>query len=55
LQNNARIIDERVLALGRLKALPAPRPDSRTAAPDEMDVGPLPPPDPVGLDNRPHV
>jgi hypothetical protein len=52
LQNNARIIDERIIALARSQAGPAPRPDPRAAAPD---VGPLPPPDPVSPDNRPHV
>ena len=52
LQNNAKIIDDRVLALARSKPGPAPRPDPCAAAPD---VGPLPPPDPVNPDNRPHV
>jgi TIR domain len=55
LQNNAKIIDDRVVALGRLKAPPTPRPDPRAADADEMDVGPLLPPDPVGPDNRAHA
>jgi hypothetical protein len=32
LQNNAKIIDERVLALSQLKAPPVSQPDLRTAA-----------------------
>jgi hypothetical protein len=52
LQNNAKIIDDRVIALARSQAGPVHPPDPRAAAPD---VGSLPPPDPVRPDNRPHV
>ena len=55
LQNNAKIIDDRVLALGRLKAPPIPRPDPRAVAPGKIDVGMLPPPYRVGPDNHPNV
>ena len=57
LQNNAKVIDDRVVALGRLKAPPATPPDSRAAAADEMNVGslPLPLPNLVGPDNRLHL
>jgi hypothetical protein len=48
LQNNAKIIDDRVTALSQLKAPPTSRPDPRAMARDKMDVGPLSPPYPAG-------
>jgi hypothetical protein len=57
LQNNAKVIDDRVVALSRLKEPPATRPEPRAATSDEMNLGllPLPLPNLVGPDNRLHV
>ena len=55
LKKNAKIIDETVVALSRLKSLPGPRPDSRGAVADRVDVNPPPPSDPHGPENRPYL
>jgi hypothetical protein len=55
LKQNAELIDQKMVALDRLKARPVPRLDPRAASePDKLDFHPLAA-DQVSLENRPSV